>query len=884
MRGNLRTLPAPVRHARLANGLTVLACRRPGHPIVACMVWYRVGARDEGEGETGTAHFLEHLTFKGTRRYGRGLIDAVTARLGGYNNAFTDHDATSYVFFFASDRWEAALEIEADRMRACRLDPEEFEAERRVVLEEMRMSQDDPWRDLYQEASAALYLAHPYRRPVLGWEGEIRRASRGRVVDFYRRHYRPENATVVLVGDLDPEEAVARVRRAFGRIRLPAASRREASPPLPEPPPRGERRVLLERPDAVARLLVAYRTCRIGEPEDAALDAVGAILASGRSSRFYRRLVLGRKVATGVSADNDTRADGGAFWISLEVRPDLPPERAERALLAEVERFVREGPRRAELERAKRGLLAACQFQWESAGDVAEDLGRYASLTDWRQIRRYVPDVLRLDRGAVRRAAARFFRPENRVVALARRSRRPFAGSSAEDPAPPPRLPADRGGRPSPAVPQRLLPRRGAAPIVRLADRRFLLDNGLVLLVSRNPAAPTATVAAFVEAGLLCEDGGPAGLAHLAGALLEEGTRGRSGREIADSVESVGGFLETGTGGTSLAVPAAHLPLAFDLLADLLARPTYPEASFRRRRDLLLAELRGERDDPGARAHQRLRAEVYGRHPFRRPTKGTPASVARLRRGDLVAFHRRWFAPGRTIVAVSGDVEVAEVLHRARRTLGRWRAEPAPLPDAPEPAPPRRGREILIPEPRAQVQAVLGHLGVRRDDPDYDALLLLDQVLGGGAGFTDRLSRRLRDELGLAYSVHADLVSTAGKERGLFSASIGTGPEAFRAAIGEIRREFRRLLREPPTAGELRTAKDYLLGSHVLGLERNAVRAIFLLQRERLRLGEDFLERYPARLERVRERDVAAAARRHLRPDALTLVAVGPVRRGGAER
>ncbi|MGH7150998.1 MAG: M16 family metallopeptidase, partial [Planctomycetota bacterium] len=323
-----------------------------------------------------------------------------------------------------------------------------------------------------------------------------------------------------------------------------------------------------------------------------------------------------------------------------------------------------------------------------------------------------------------------------------------------------------------------------------------------------------------------------------------------------------------------------YLPLAFDLLADLLARPTYPEEAFRRRRDLLLAELRGERDDPGARAHQRLRAEVYGRHPFRRPTKGTPASVARLRRKDLVEFHRRWFAPGRTIVAVSGDVEVAEVLDRARRTLGRWRADPAPLPLPPEPVPMPRGREILIPEPRAQVQAVLGHLGVRRDDPDFDALLLLDQVLGGGAGFTDRLSRRLRDELGLAYSVHADLTSTAGKERGLFSAAIGTGPEGFRAAIGEIRGEFRRLLREPPTAAELRTAKDYLLGSHILGLERNASRALFLLQRERLALGEDFLERYPARIERIRERDVAAAARRHLRPHALTLVAVGPVRRG----
>ncbi|HET6203119.1 MAG TPA: pitrilysin family protein [Planctomycetota bacterium] len=879
MKERARTLPAPVREARLKNGLQVLLCRRKGHPVVACMVWYRVGSRDERPGETGIAHFLEHLTFKGTRRFGKGVIDAITARLGGYDNAFTDHDATAYVFQFASDRWGAALEIEADRMRGCRFDGREFEAERRVVLEEMRMSLDDPWRDLYHETAAVVFLAHPYRQPVIGWEGDLRRVSREAVAAFYRSRYRPDNATVVLVGDLDPRGALARVRRAFGGIRVPASEQPPASPTPSEPPARGERRLVLERPDAVARLLVAYRTCRVGESDDVALDALGAILAAGRSSRFYRRLVLGQRVATAVGAENDTRADPGVFWVSLEVRPGVPPPRAERALLAEVARIAREGPDRKEIARAKRALLAACRFQWESAGDLAEELGRYASQTAWRAIHRYVPDVLRLDRGTVRKVAARYFQPGNRVVGVARRARRPLPARGGAGPPLPPEGRGREVQRRGPVVPRRLLPRRGFLPVVRLADRRFVLANGLVLLVSRNAAAPTATVGAFVEAGLACETGRPSGLAHLAGALLEEGTRGRSGREITETVESVGGFLEAGLGGTSLSVPAEHLPLGLDLLADLLARPTYPEPAFRRRRDLLLAELRGEEDDPRARAHQRLREAVYGRHPLRRPTKGTPASVARIARSDLVEFHRRWFAPQRTIVAVSGEVEAGEVLDRARRTLGAWTADPSPLPRPRRPSIQRRGREILIPEARAQVQAVLGHLGVTRDDPDFYALLLLDQVLGGGAGFTDRLSRRLREELGLAYAVHADLTSTAGKEPGLFVATVGTAGESFRAAVEGIRREFRRVLREPPSASELRTAKDYLLGSYVFGLERNAGRALHLLQRERFGLGEDFLRRYVERIERTSTGEVASAARRHVRPEALTLVAIGPLER-----
>src|SRR2546430_6606103 len=224
----------------LANGLVVLTKEVHTSPIVTNMIWYRVGSRNEELGHTGKSHFLEHMLFKGTERFKKGEIDLLTLKNGGGNNAFTSHDFTAYYFNFASDRWEIALEIEADRMVNCAFEPDEFEAEKKVVIEELKTGLDSPWGLLHQEQEAAAFKVHPYRNPIVGWLQDVERATAAEQQAYYRKYYHPNNAILVLAGDFDTDRVLPKVTRAFAPI--------PAGPPPPpkllqEPSQRGARRV-----------------------------------------------------------------------------------------------------------------------------------------------------------------------------------------------------------------------------------------------------------------------------------------------------------------------------------------------------------------------------------------------------------------------------------------------------------------------------------------------------------------------------------------------------------------------------------------------------------------------------------------------------------------
>src|SRR5881396_3076421 len=263
-----------VRRTVLDNGLVVLTKEVHTSPIVTAMIWYRVGSRNEELGQTGKSHFLEHMLFKGTDRFQKGAIDLLTLKNGGANNAFTSHDFTAYYFQFASDRWDIALEIEADRMVNCIFEPDEFEAEKKVVIEELKTGLDSPWGLLHQEEEATAFKVHPYRNPIVGWLQDVERATAQEQQAYYRRYYHPNNASLVLAGDFGTDEVLTKVERAFGSV--PAGS----PPPamlLKEPPQRGERRISVRWRSKVPRVAIAYHAPEIAHGDSYALQVLGVV-------------------------------------------------------------------------------------------------------------------------------------------------------------------------------------------------------------------------------------------------------------------------------------------------------------------------------------------------------------------------------------------------------------------------------------------------------------------------------------------------------------------------------------------------------------------------------------------------------------------------------
>ncbi len=860
------------REETLENGLRVLLLERRELPVVCSLLCYTVGSRDEGRGETGLSHFLEHMMFKGTRKLKRGEIDRITSTLGGQNNAWTGKDSTGYYFQVASDRWEKVLEIEADRMGGCLLDPAEFEREKKVVLEELRMGRDEPWRVLCQEVESAAYQVHPYHHPIIGWEEDLARVTREDMLSYYRRHYGPDRAVLVLCGDFDSSRALDSVRKFFGPL-PPTGSERPYAPA--EPPQEGPRRVEIRAPGNLARFAAAWKGVRVADPMDPVLDLVSTILGGGRASRLYKRLVKGEGLAGSVSVYNESHLDPGLFWVLVELKEGSSPERVEALVEEEVERLRTRPPGKGEVERAKARILTGVHFAMEGTYGTAVRYGEYAVEGDLASLEAYESRVRKATAAGIRDCARAFLGKETRTVGWsfpAGDTRRKGRGGGSR-----------AAGAPGRRRPGSLCFRRGG-------ERRFppvhreVLENGLKVLAVRMKSLPLVSLVCSVEAGQEFETRTKAGLGNLTGSCLAEGTKRRSGEALAEAVESLGGDLASSAGGAAIRMGAGDFPRALALLDEVVRRPSFPEDAVERVKGITLTGILSDLEHPRTAAFLKFKEMVYGKHPLAFPHKGYPGSVARLGREDLADWHGRLFVPSRAVVAVAGDVDPRRAVEEIRKRMGSWRDKAVEEPSLPplERVPGRR--EAFLPMNREQVHLYLGHLGIPRTHPDYYALLVLDYVLGKGPGFTDRISRRLRDELGLAYQVSAGITGSAGRFPGFFAAYIGTSPANKEAAVKGFLEEIGKIRSEPPGKEEVSLVHQYLTGSFYLGLERTSQVARFLVNLERFDLGLDYLDRFPDLVRAQGPEEVLEAARNHLHPEDLCLVWAGPGKGPGGRR
>ena len=410
--------PSPVSDVTLDNGLRVLVLEDHRNPIVTVQTWYRVGSRNEVPGKTGLAHFLEHLMFKGTPTHGKGQFARTVERNGGQDNAFTSHDVTSYYVNIAADRVDMILGLEADRMRHLLLDPKEIDAERQVVMEERRTrTEDDPDGYLSEEFLAAAYKAHPYGWPVIGWMEDIARITPAELRTFYDRYYQPNNALLVIVGDVEARRIVGRVREIFGKI-----PRAPAPPPMlaVEPPQLGERRVLLRKADARSPIVyIGFHVPNHQSGDGPALELLSTILQDGRASRLYRRLVYERRMALSIGGDYSYLSlDPDLFWFSGTPLPGQTPEALEQGIMDEIERVKSEPVPEEELDRAKNQIEAAFIWRQDSIHSRASTLARFELARSWRDSESFVPLIRQVTAADLQRVARAYFQIDRRTVGV----------------------------------------------------------------------------------------------------------------------------------------------------------------------------------------------------------------------------------------------------------------------------------------------------------------------------------------------------------------------------------------------------------------------------------------------------------------------------------
>lgn len=403
--------------ATLPNGLRVLLLEDHRSPIISVQIWYRVGSRNEQRGATGIAHFLEHLMFKGTRRYGPRQFARLVEQNGGQDNAFTSQDVTSYFVNIAADKLELVLDLEADRMRNLLLDPKDIDSEREVVIEERRTrTEDDPEGFLGEEVASIAFKAHPYGYPIIGWMEDLKRLTPAEIRAFYRTYYVPNNAILVAVGDFKAPAALEKVKRHLGPI-----SRGPAPPPVlaVEPPQNGERRVVVQKQAQLPIVYLAWHVPNQRSDDAPALEVLSTVLSGGRASRLYRSLVYERQLALEAGGDYSYFSlDPNLFWFWATAMPGQTPQTLEKELLAEMDRLRQEPVSDEELQRARNQIEAQFVFQQDSVYRRASLLARFELIGGYRLFEAFLARIRAVTAADLQRVARTYFPADRNNVGV----------------------------------------------------------------------------------------------------------------------------------------------------------------------------------------------------------------------------------------------------------------------------------------------------------------------------------------------------------------------------------------------------------------------------------------------------------------------------------
>jgi zinc protease len=803
--------PASVVRTRLSNGLTVLIRRDHSAPVVAIVTYVSAGYFDESDDIVGIAHVLEHMYFKGTPTRGVGEIAKQTKAVGGYLNAGTIYDHTSYYTVLPASGFSQGLDVQVDAYARSLIDADELARELEVIIQEANRKADNPGAVSTETLYELLHDRHRIRRWRIGREAGLRALTREALVDFYRNFYHPGNTVLSIVGDVDPDEALREVQAKYGS--LPSGEPTRHRGPTEEGVS-GFRYREWAGDIGQTQLAVGWRTPGTTHPDTAALDLLAAVLGSGRASRLYRA-VRERRLAASVTAYNYTPTEIGVFVVHAETPPDKTLD-AARAIWAQL-RAVRDGELgELEIERAKRIYESQWLRRLEDMEGQANYLAEWEALGDWRMGERYYERLMTTTRDDLVNVANRYLDPDNAGIVVYRPESSAPVSSSPEDM----RALLDGGAAPAPLAPATPYTPHAMftspAPVLEREEagvRVYRTIGGVPIVVRRKVGAPLLHAGIYVVGGSSDEPAELAGLTTLMVRTALKGTTSRSALQIAEEGEMLGGSVSGVSGaesfGWSISVPAHYAAAAIELLADVAQHPTFDEQALETERSIATADVIALRDDMYRYPMRLATQAAFAGHPYGTPASGTEASLARIDAAAVRRRHAEHALKSSAVIALVGDLDPDELAALAARGFSDLTSAPAATLSTP--SWPTTITTAVETRERAQTALALLFPGpMRGDDARFAAGMIASVASGLGGRFFDEL----RDKRSLAYTVAA--FASDRRLAGTFGAYIATGPSQEDAAREGLLAEFRRFREEPVTAEELSRAQTYAIGSHAI--------------------------------------------------------------------
>jgi zinc protease len=872
----------------LKNGLKVYYARDTTTPNVTVQMWYGVGSKDDPNGRSGFAHLFEHLMFKATRDLPPESFDRLTEDMGGFNNASTWDDFTNYFEVIPSSSLERLIWAESQRLETLVVDEDSFKSERNVVKEELRQRVlASPYGRLF-----ALYIpqnaysTHPYKRPGIGSIEELDAATVDDVQAFHATYYRPDNAALIVVGNFDEAELNGWIDKYLAPVKTP-------DKPLPrvnvvEPARTGSKTVTTYGPNVpLPAVVMTWLGPKASDKDAAAVQVLNAILSSGKSSRLYNSLVYDKQVAAEIFSTADLPAEPGLIYAGAILSDGKTLTDVEPLLAAEIASMRDKPVSEAELSEAKTELIAAAVRERETIDNRAFALG-YALLTEGDPARANssINDLSAVTAADVQAVARKYLLADRvttiRYVSETERPKGEAASVASVATVPSVKFTGEVYALRPEGQREAMPPLGKAVNPVLPAPAEMTLPNGLKVVVAKSSDLPLIAARLVVRAGASSDPAGKAGTANLMSDVITEGTKTRTAQDIASQSEALGTEISAASDWESatldLSVVKTNLKPALSILADVAQNPVFNAEDVERMRTQELDGLKVAYQQPGTLAAYAAAPILYAGTPMGHVQAGTPASLPRIVREDLIALHKGAWRPDNAVLVLTGDITPEAGFALARAAFAGWKAPAGKPLSAPKITPVSALRDVVIDLPGTGQAAVrITKTAIPRSDPGYYTGIVTNSVLGGG--YSSRLNQEIRVRRSLSYGAGSSL--SARLSIGSFAASVQTKNESAAEVVGLVKAEMTRLAAQPVTPEELTARKLVLIGDYGrdLGTADGLATILGNLSFYKINLAE--IQAYTTRVEAVTPDQVKAFAATYLDPAKTSVIIAGDRARMG---
>lgn len=823
---------------KLDNGQTVVIQEVKNNPIVTIDTWIKTGSIDEDDSNNGVAHFLEHLFFKGTKNHESGEFDQILETKGAITNAATSKDFTHYYVTIPSKDFDLAMELHGDMMLHPLIPRNEMEKERKVVLEEINKDLVSPTRILQENLNSMMYTTHPYKRKVIGRSDVIETITRDQVLNFYNAHYSPSNMITIVVGDVDTNHALERIKEVFN-----AEYKKQTKTIYPKESQLTSQQKKVEYIKTESGyMVIGFRGTPINDNDSYALDVLSTILGDGRSSVLNQVLKEKKRLAFSVDAGNSTFRDDGIFYISANFEPEKCKQ-VQSAIFDEIKNIQDKGVSDEQLSLAKNIIERNTYYSRESITNIATEIGYTMALTnDIKFYDTYLDKIKSVSKDEVKRVANKYLGENRSAVSII--------------------LPESSKNIPVANKIQNL----GTAEFVSESNgtQKYHLSDGATMLYTPNSSNDIIAISIYAKGGQLLDK--IAGTANLTAATMMKGTKNYTSLELSQVLEDNGIKIVPSVGADAFSITVLTTKDEYDktmeLLNEVVNNAIFDDYEIEKVKSDKLSAIKTNKDVPIKQAIEEYRDMIYKNTPYSISSKVLEKNIQNIKKSDIIEYYNKIFNPKNIVISINGNIDKDKTIQdlnkifepKADSQTFDYKIYDSKIPRITAP----RTNTIKMPTETAWIL-----LGWQTDgvlsEKDYATLQVIDSILG--TGMSSRLFKELREQEGLAYQLGTGYSPNV--LRGSFMMYIGTNPATLEKSKQGLFSEIEKLKTEYVGDKELKDAKEKLIGNYVIGLETNLDKASNTGWYEASTRGYEFKEKYVDLINSVTDADIIEVANKY---------------------